>query len=110
MLSREVLRRQILIHVEDKNRLSFVLKLSSLSRSTARTHQRRTWSVSLLVHSSKQALKYTYDLDSLYITSISFNELRFKRFWPVLHLHLNMMFYKPSIAQPGVLTRLKKGS
>ena len=37
MLSREVLRRQTLIHVEDTNRLSFMLKLSSSSRSTART-------------------------------------------------------------------------
>ena len=32
-----------------------------------------------------------------------------KGFWPVLHLHLNMMFYKPSIAQPGVLSRYMDG-
>ena len=54
-------------------------------------------------------MKYKNDLDSLYITSIDFDELRFKKFWPMLHLHLNMMFYKPSIAQPGVLSRYMDG-
>ena len=80
MLSRVVLRRQTLIHVENTNNLSFMLKLSSSSRVTARTHQRRIWSVDSLVHGTGQVVEYTYNLDSLYITSISFNELRFKRF------------------------------
>ena len=51
-------------------------------------------------------MKYTNDLDSLYITSISFKELKFERYRQCLHLHLNKMFYKPSIAQPGVLNRI----
>ena len=48
-------------------------------------------------------MEYKNDLDSLYITSISFKELKFKSFRQRLHSHLNKMFYKPSNAQPGVL-------
>ena len=59
--------------------------------------------VNSLVHISCQALKYENEMDSLYITSTIFKELKFGRFRQCLRLHLNKMFYKPSIAQPGVL-------